>query len=144
MPVGYWPSAIATEPDGTIVVANLRGHGEGPRPLYFDIGDADIADSHARIDRDDRASVAERSLEGRLGRHDVRGHRRSRAGASSISCPHGANDFPVPKDNTSGRRRESITSSSIVRENKGYDGLFGDFPTGNGEPTYTFKTRRPA
>src|SRR5581483_9897029 len=52
MPVGYWPSAIATEPDGSVIVTNLRGHGEGPRPLYFDIGNADIGDRmHGSIER---------------------------------------------------------------------------------------------
>ncbi len=137
LPVGYWPSAIATEADGTVLVTNLRGHGEGPRPLYFDIGNADIGDRmHGSIERITLPQTADLTK----GDADVGAFAdvASRAGAPTVSCPNGANDFPVPADNTSPSTRIDHVFI-IVRENKGYDALFGDFPNGNGEPTYAFK-----
>jgi hypothetical protein len=62
------------------------------------------------------------------------------AGAPTVSCPAGANDFPVPATNTAGPSTAIQHIVFIVRENKGYDGVFGDLPGANGEPTYTLKT----
>jgi hypothetical protein len=141
LPVGYWPSAIATEADGTVVVTNLRGHGEGPRPLYFDIGNADIGDRmHGSIERIALPQTADLTK----GDADVTAFAdvASRAGAPTVSCPNGANDFPVPADNTSPSTRIDHVFI-IVRENKGYDALFGDLPNANGEPAYAFKNATP-
>jgi DNA-binding beta-propeller fold protein YncE len=142
LPVGYWPSAVATEPDGTVVVTNLRGHAEGPRPLYFDIGDADIGDRmHGSIERIDLPQAADLAQ----GDADVATFAAvaSRAGEPTVSCPAGANDFPIPPDDVSGPSTRIQHVFVIVRENKGFDALFGDFPNVNGEPSYAFKAAVP-
>ncbi len=142
MPVGYWPSALATAPDGSVIVTNLRGHGEGPRPLYFDIGNADIGDRmHGSIERIAMPQAADLST----GDTNVTTFAdvASRSGQPTITCPNGANDFPVPKDNASGPSPRIDHVFIVVRENKGYDALFGDFTSGNGEPTYAFKNGTP-
>ncbi len=142
LPVGYWPSAVATESDGTVVVANLRGHGEGPRPLYFDIGDADIGERmHGSIE----AIATPQAADLTKGDADVAAFAdvAARAGGPSVSCPSGANDFPVPADDASGPSTRIQHVFVVVRENKGFDALFGDFPNVNGEPTYAFKAAIP-
>jgi len=142
LPVGYWPSGLATEADGTVVVTNLRGEGEGPRPLYFDIGDADIGDRmHGSIEAIPPPQPADLTK----GDTDVAAFvdASSRAGAPAVSCPNGANDFPVPADDVSGPSTRIQHVFVVVRENKGYDALFGDFASGNGEPTYAFKNAQP-
>jgi hypothetical protein len=57
-----------------------------------------------------------------------------------VTCPAGADDFPVPSSNTAGPSKSITRIVFVVRENKGYDGVFGDLPGGNGEATYTLKT----
>ncbi len=141
MPVGYWPSAIATEPDGTVIVTNLRGHGEGPRPLYFDIGNADIGDRmHGSLERIDTPTTGDLQK----GDTDVAtfANVAGRDGSPVVTCPNGANDFPIPSDPTTPSTRIDHVFI-IVRENKGYDALFGDFTTGNGEADYAFKASTP-
>jgi hypothetical protein len=46
------------------------------------------------------------------------------AGAPTVTCPPGANDFPIPSDNVSGPSTRINQIFIIVRENKGYDALF--------------------
>ena len=42
LPSGFWPSGDLPLADGSVVVSEMRGHGTGPRPLYFTIGNSDI------------------------------------------------------------------------------------------------------
>ncbi|HSQ65557.1 MAG TPA: hypothetical protein VLM85_20195, partial [Polyangiaceae bacterium] len=140
LPSGFWPSGVATLADGSVVVTTLRGHGEGPRPLWFDIGNADIGDRmHGSIQRIPLPAAGDLAQ----GDKDVSTFidMTGRAGAPQITCPNGANDFPVPKDNASGPSTRIDHVFIVVRENKGYDALFGDMPGGNGEPTYAFKQK---
>ncbi len=140
LPVGYWPSGIATEPDGSLVVTNLRGHGEGPRPLYFDIGNADIGDRmHGSIEN--VPTPSDISLIAGDGDVDRFANVAARAGASTVTCPSGVNDFPIPSDNASGPSPRIDHVFIIVRENKGYDALFGDLTSGNGDASYVFKSQ---
>ena len=139
LPMGYWPSAIATEADGTIVATTLRGIGEGPSNTHFDVGDGEIADlMHGSIESVPLPSSQTLTQ----GDRDVAAFFdvSARAGASTVTCPAGANDFPIPQDNASGPSTRIDHVFVIVRENKDYDGLFGDFSSGNGDPTLTLKT----
>ncbi len=140
LPVGFWPSAIATEPDGSVVVTTLRGHGEGPRPLYFDIGNADIGDRmHGSIEL--IAPPSPTDLVTGDGNVSLYADVAARAGEPTVTCPPGANDFPIPSDNMSGPSTRINQIFIIVRENKGYDALFGDFTNANGDPSYVFKSQ---
>lgn len=139
LPTGYWPSAVATEADGTLVVTNLRGIGEGPTSTHFGIGDGDIADlMHGSIESLPLPTAQTLTQ----GDADVTTFIdvASRGGASTVSCPAGANDFPIPADDASGPSTRIDHVFIVVRENKDYDGLFGDFASGNGDATLTLKT----
>jgi hypothetical protein len=62
------------------------------------------------------------------------------AGAPSVQCPQGADDFPLPAMNTMGPSKKIDHVFFVVRENKDFDGVFGDLPGVNGDPTLTLKT----
>ncbi|MGH7297918.1 MAG: hypothetical protein ACRELB_23460, partial [Polyangiaceae bacterium] len=139
LPTGWWPSGLVVAADGSLVVTEMRGHGTGPRPLYFPIGDSDIdARMRGGIQRIPAPSAGDLSAGAAVvAAADVPA---TMPGASTISCPPGVSDFPVPATNTEGASPVIQHVFFIVRENKGYDGLFGDFPGGNGDPGYTLKT----
>ncbi len=53
-----------------------------------------------------------------------------------MTCPSGADDFPIPQDDTSGPSKQIKHVIMIVRENKTYDGVLGDRKDlGNGDPS---------
>ncbi|HVY49498.1 MAG TPA: alkaline phosphatase family protein [Minicystis sp.] len=132
----WWPSGIAVRPGGDLVVTNLRGHGGGPIPMPWsfddDIGDrmkgsvelvprpapADLAAGDAQVAADDDPAEQD--------------------GVSRVSCPDGAADFPIPATNAGGSPVIDHVFF-ILRENKDYDSLFGDFASGDGDAAYTMK-----
>jgi hypothetical protein len=136
----WWPAGVVTMPDGSLVVASMQGHGSGPIDMQFGIGNSDISDlmrggvqfvptpTTADLTQGDSAVLAN---------DDVAGL----AGYPKVSCPAGANDFPVPSTNTDGASKEIEHVFLIVRENKDFDGLFGDFPSVEGDPSYILKTK---
>lgn len=135
---GFWPSGIATLDDGSLVVSNLRGRGTGPRPLYSDLGDSDIGDRM-------RGSIQRAPFP--TGPDLAAGETAVRANASpatlpgvpTVTCDGGAKDFPVPLTNAEGPSSQIKHVILVVRENKGFDGVFGDFPNVEGDPTMTLK-----
>lgn len=138
LPAGFWPSALAVLADGSLVVTNLRGRGTGPRPLYFDIGDSDIAErmrgSVQRVPLLTAADVAKQDMVAKSS-IDVA----TRPGAPAVSCPSGANDFPLPPTNTMGPSPVISHVFIVVRENKAFDGIYGDFPNVEGKADYVLK-----
>jgi DNA-binding beta-propeller fold protein YncE len=135
---GWWPSGLAVRSTGDLVVTTLRGHGEGPIPLEFhdfenDIGErmhgsvafvpalaaADLSAGDKQIAVDDDPAEVD--------------------GLPTVSCPKGANDFPLPMTNHGGSPVIDHVFF-ILRENKNFDSIFGDFPGVDGDPSYTMKT----
>ncbi|HLM72581.1 MAG TPA: alkaline phosphatase family protein, partial [Polyangiaceae bacterium] len=47
-------------------------------------------------------------------------------GRPEIQCPAGADDFPIPKDTSSGPSKQIKHVILVIRENKTYDAIFGD------------------
>ena len=135
---GWWPSGVVVEGDGSVVVANMRGHGTGPRPLYFDIGDSDI-DSRMRGGIQRVPAPAPSDLTAGDAAVTANDTPSAMSGVATVSCPDGANDFPIPSSNTAGASPTIQHIFLIIRENKGFDGIFGDFPGVNGDPAYTLK-----
>jgi len=139
LPTSWWPSSLLTMPDGSVVVASMQGQGSGPDDKYFDIGNGDInllmrggiqhipAPSMSDLTTGAANIAAWNNVAGK-------------AGNPTVSCPAGASDFPVPATNTEGPSSEISHVFFIIRENKSFDGLFGDFPNVNGDPAYTMKT----
>jgi hypothetical protein len=62
-------------------------------------------------------------------------------GYPTVSCPDGADDFPVPPKNTQGPPKSIQHVFLFIRENKDFDGLFGDLSGVAGEPSYALKTK---
>ncbi len=134
----WWPSGVVVEADGSVVVANMRGHGTGPRPLYFDIGNSDI-DMRMRggIQRVPAPQASDLTAgDTAVAANDAP---TSMPGVPTVTCPSGVNDFPIPSSNTAGASPSIEHLFLVIRENKGFDGLFGDLPNANGDPAYTLK-----
>ncbi len=138
IPAGFWPSAVTTLADGSVVVANMRGRGTGARPLYFELGNSDIADRmRGSIQRVPFESAGELALEDSVVTDSAASS--SRAGAPAVQCPNGVHDFPLPPTNAAGPSPVIQHVFVVVRENKAFDGIYGDFPNVNGEPKYVLK-----
>jgi hypothetical protein len=139
VPTGWWPSGVLVESDGSLVVSEMRGHGTGPRPLYFAIGNSDI-DHRMRggIQRVPAPSTSDLAAGAQV--VAAANLPAAFAGEPTVSCPAGANDFPVPSTNTAGASTLIQHVFFIVRENKGFDALFADLPGVNGDPSYLLKT----
>ncbi|HEX3344410.1 MAG TPA: hypothetical protein VHS09_07540, partial [Polyangiaceae bacterium] len=138
LPTGWWPSGVVVESDGSLVVSEMRGHGTGPRPLYFPIGNSDIdARMRGGIQHIPAPSAADLSAGAdTVTAADTPG---AFSGVPTVSCPPGASDFPVPALDTTGPSSVIRHVVFIVRENKGFDGLFADLPGVNGDPDYLMK-----
>ena len=135
---GWWPSGVTTLDDGTLIVSTLRGHGSGPRPIHFAIDDNDTADRM-------RGSVQKVAVDVALAAADAQKVDQNNdvgalPGHAEITCPPGANDFPVAATNNEGPSKAIDHVFFIVRENKGFDGIFGDFPGAEGHADLVFKT----
>ncbi len=140
LPTSWWPSGVVTMPDGSVVVASMQGNGSGPDDLYFDIGNGDIGDlMRGGIQFIPTPSAGDLSTDDALVTtlNDVAGL----TGAPTVSCPEGASDFPVPATNTEGPSAQITHVFLFIRENKAFDGVFGDFPGVNGDPAYTLKQK---
>ena len=140
LPTAWWPSGLVVEGDGSLVVANMRGHGTGPRPLYFPIGNSDI-DARMRGSVEGIPAPTAADLASGAAAVAANDAPDELAGAPGVSCPAGANDFPIPTTNTAGPSPVIDHVFFIVRENKGFDGLFGDLPGANGDPSYLMKPK---
>ena len=138
LPSGWWPSGVVVMDDGSLVVSEMRGHGTGPRPLYFDIGDSDI-DSRMRGGIQHVPAPSANDLTAGATAVAAADTPARLAGSPAVSCPQGASDFPLPATNDAGPSSVIQHIIFVLRENKGFDGLFGDMPGVNGDPSYTLK-----
>ncbi|MCC6215013.1 MAG: bifunctional YncE family protein/alkaline phosphatase family protein [Polyangiaceae bacterium] len=126
VPTAWWPSAVGVLGDGRVVVGSMRGHGTGPNPVPLPIGDGEISDlMRGGVQVVQRPSAA--ALVDGEARVEANG-RAARSGAPEITCPAGADDFPVPATNDAGPSRVIDHVFIIVRENKNFDSIFGDLP----------------
>jgi hypothetical protein len=134
----WWPSGIAVMDDGGLVVTSLRGHGSGPRDVHYATGaDSDIeTEMRGSVQHvpSDRAAAA-----GGSAAVDANNAVGALAGHPTITCPPGVSDFPVPQTNTEGPSKLIEHVFFMVRENKDFDGLFGDFPGVEGKADLTLK-----
>ena len=138
VPTGWWPSGVVVESDGSLVVSEMRGHGTGPRPLYFTIGNSDI-DHRMRGGIQHVPTPSGTDLSSGATVVAAADSPATMQGASSVSCPPGVNDFPVPPTNTMGASTAIQHVFFIERENKGFDGVLADLPGANGDPDYLLK-----
>ncbi len=133
IPTAWLPTAIALREDGSLVILNGKGHGTGTdgRPYPWAKGpitdrmrgSVQLVPAAALADLD----AATKTVDENLRLEDV-------AGRPEVTCPAGADDFPVPKDNTSGPSKIIKHVILVVRENKTFDAVFGDLPGLDGDP----------
>jgi WD40 repeat protein len=142
LPSGFWPSGVVVAADGSLVVSEMRGHGTGPRPLYFTIGNSDI-DDRMRGGIQHVPAPSPSDLMAGAAAIATENAPASLQGAPTVTCPGAAHDFPVPETNTQGPSKAIEHVFFIVRENKGFDGLFGDLAGANGDPSFLLK-QKPA
>ncbi len=139
LPTSWWPSGVVVLGDGSLAVASMQGDGSGPDPMYFDIGSGAIGDlmrGGIQVIPTPSASDLTSGDAKVAAMNDVAGL----AGAPAVTCPAGASDFPLPPTNTAGASPVIQHVFLFIRENKSFDGIFGDLPGVNGEPSYTLKT----
>lgn len=129
LPTQWWPSGVVAMPDGAVVVSSLMGRGTGASI------DGDYNILHGGLQRVPLPTTPDLVD----GEKTVLANNRigARKGYPTITCPSGVDDFPIPATNT-GKRSPVIDHVFIVvRENKTYDALLGDLPSGKGNPLGT-------
>lgn len=140
IPTEWQPTDVEVLADGRVMVTTGRGLGKGPNldPGHHDITDT-VVGSVARYAAPTPASLAE-------GQRVSDDDNRIATRFNDVRCPDGAPyDFPVPRPGTGPSTRiEHVIL--ILRENKTYDALLGDWPgtPGNpadGDPTLTLVPR---
>jgi hypothetical protein len=136
MPTGWWPGGVAVLADGTVAVANMRGGNTEPDPTYYSVADANTS---GHMGGTVQAFAAPSASELTAGEVAVRKNNDvgALAGAPTISCPSGADDFPIPAKNTTGPSKQIQHVVFVVRENKSFDGVLGDFPGVEGKKELT-------
>ncbi|HVY45020.1 MAG TPA: hypothetical protein VHB21_04035, partial [Minicystis sp.] len=131
IPTAWWPTGVAVEDDGSLVVIDGKGHGTGTDGMQYPWAEGPITRlMHGSIQAIPAASLADlgASTAAVKANLDIA----SLDGASEVTCPAGADDFPVPRDDAHGPSKIIKHVILVVRENKTYDGVFGDLP-GDGD-----------
>jgi DNA-binding beta-propeller fold protein YncE len=138
LPTLWWPSGLALQDDGSLVVASLRGDGTGPSdsPHTFDTDDGYTRLSGG-IQRIPAPTEAELAAGDAMVRANVAVG--AQEGYPEVVCPEGADDFPIPATNTEGPSAVIDRVIIIVRENKTFDSIFGDLPGARGKADLLLK-----
>jgi DNA-binding beta-propeller fold protein YncE len=133
IPTAWLPTSLALREDGSLVVLNGKGHGTGTDGKPYPWASGPITDRMRGSVQLVPAAALE-DLEAATKTADAGLHLESVAGRPEVTCPGGAYDFPVPKDNTSGPSPLIKHVILVVRENKTFDAVFGDLPDVDGDP----------
>lgn len=130
LPTQWWPSGVVVQPGGGLVVTSLMARGTGPR-----MPDEEYELLHGGIQRIPAPSAAD------LTAGDAAVTKNNKVAAQSgypvVQCPAGADDFPIPSTNTGNKSPAIDHVILVVRENKTFDGLFGDLPGVKGDKNLT-------
>jgi DNA-binding beta-propeller fold protein YncE len=135
VPTAWWPTGVMTRDDGSLVVVTGKGHGTGTDGKPYTWGHGNIAGSmHGSVQHVPAAALGDLPAQTAI---VDQGHKLGElSGRPTVSCPAGADDFPIPADNTSGPSKQIKHVILVVRENKTFDAVFGDRPDlGNGDPS---------
>ena len=139
IPTSWWPTDVNVLSDGSLAITSMRGISSGTDDVQYPVGSGNptrgpmygsiqlVAAPGASDLAAGETAVAANDAVGGL------------AGAPTVTCPNGENDFPLPPTNTQGPSKRIDHVFFIVRENKTFDGIFGDFPGANGDAKLTMK-----
>jgi hypothetical protein len=139
LPTSWWPTDVAVLSDGSLAITNMRGISSGGDPTQYPIGSGnpDRGPMYGSIQLVPPPSAADLAGgDAAVTKNDVVS---GLAGAPAVTCPNGENDFPLPPTNTQGPSKQIDHVFFVVRENKTFDGIFGDFPGANGDASLTMK-----
>jgi hypothetical protein len=141
LPTAWWPTDVAVLPGGALIVSNMRGLSSGPDPMQYPVGSGNPVRGpmFGGVQLVPAPSAADLSSgESAVTANDGVG---TLSGAPTVTCPANENDFPLPPTNTQGRSKQIDHVVFIVRENKTFDALLGDFKDANGAPSLTMKSK---
>lgn len=130
----WWPTGVIVDNDGSLVIINGKGHGVGADLSDLDWSQGNITEmmrgSVQRVPAAELANLAAHTKVVETGRNIDK-----LPGAPTITCPAGADDFPIPATNTDGPSKIIKHVILVVRENKTYDSVMGDrTDLGDGDP----------
>ncbi len=130
----WWPTGLFVDNDGSLTIINGKARGTGPDTSELDWADGNITEmmrgSVQYVPVAELANLAAHTAVVDMGRHIDK-----LPGAPAVTCPAGANDFPVPSTNTAGPSNVIKHVILVIRENKTYDSVMGDrTDLGNGDP----------
>jgi hypothetical protein len=135
VPTLWWPSGVAVQSDGGVVVTSLHGEGMDPDNDAAATGNPKFEAEESGLQR-----IANLS-NGAIGTLDAQFQKDADIGGLPghpvIDCPAGVMDFPIAATNTEGPSKSIDHVFIIVRENKSFDALLGDLPSVNGDPALT-------
>jgi hypothetical protein len=132
LPAGWWPSGAVVHEDGSLTVTSMRGTGAGP----VDSGTQE-GSQRGGVQHVPAPSAADLVAGEKLAHDNV--EISSHPGYPAVSCPPGADDFPLPTSADAGPSKQITHVIFVVRENKTFDGVFGDVSGLEGEPGYVIK-----
>ncbi|MFO0756319.1 MAG: alkaline phosphatase family protein [Byssovorax sp.] len=135
IPTAWWPTGVMVAPDGALIILNGKGHGSGTDKKPYPWGQGPITDRmHGSIQRVPAAELADLSA---LSATVESGRAIDKLpGRSTVVCPGGAADFPIPETNENGPSAQIKHVILVVRENKTFDAVFGDRKDlGDGDPS---------
>ena len=129
----WWPSSVAVLPNGDVLATSFRGHAGGTKDVNGDEarpmqGTIQLVPAPSAADLAAADVLAQRA-------HDAG----NLAGAPKVTCPSGVSDFPVPSTNEAGPSPLIDHVFIVLRENKTFDGVFGDLPGVAGDAQRTLK-----
>lgn len=140
IPTSWWTTDVTVLTGGALAITSMRGVSSGADPVRYTIGSGNpvrgpmygglqlVAAPSASDLTSGAAAVLQSDRVGAL------------AGAPTVSCPGGEDDFPLPPTNTQGKSKQIDHVFFVVRENKTFDALLGDLAGANGAPGLTMKS----
>jgi len=130
IPTAWWPTSVTIDPsDGTAYVTNGRGHGISGTGMTTGDDGAQKGSLQAIPFMDTAAIMAANAT------HSANENVQAMDGYPTVQCP-GAYDFPIPAKIEDGPSKYIKHVIFIVRENKTFDDIFGDFPGVDGDKQY--------
>ena len=143
LPTSWWPSGVAVRSDGSLAISSMRGHSNGAFDTPFPPATGDPMAGVAggiQLVPFPTASMLATGAQAVATNNAVS----ALSGEPTVTCPNGENDFPLPPTNDQGPSKQISHVIFIVRENKTFDTILGDFPNVNGDPTLAAKTTSAA
>ncbi len=144
LPTSWWPGGLTVLPGGALAVVTLRGLGSGPSTtpesivaVANGIASGVGSDMRGAVQLMPAPTAADLAAEDAIVAQSLAVG--AQTGAPTVECPTGVYDFPVPSTNTTGPSTQIQHVFFIVRENKDFDGVLGDLPGVNGDPSLTLE-----